>query len=229
MGFSQLLSPLSSSPGASSSINPCLGHANPRIFPTPPLVQLRESSPFPKQPQNHPSSSYSSFFFSPPTPKTGSSGSRSPTPGRCLSICSVGSWQIKGEGLGSREAAGSFPRHRSGAELLLAQHSGPPDFISGVLSPRLIGFAVVRVIYGSSKSPPGWDFSRDSEPGRPGAARSGGKRRPGVLGQQILGYFSLGMAGREPELKFGRREDFIFHFPRKGAEGDPAIPGSGRV
>lgn len=56
-----------------------------------------------------------------------------------------------------------------------------------------------------------------------------GKGVPGVLGQQILGYFSLGMAGREPELKFGQREGFIFNFPRKGAEGDPAIPGSGRV
>lgn len=56
---------------ASSSINPCLGHANPRIFPTPLPVQLRESSPFPKQPQNHPSSSYSSFFFPPQLLKPG--------------------------------------------------------------------------------------------------------------------------------------------------------------
>lgn len=113
---------------ASSSINPCLGHANPRIFPTPLPVQLTESSPFPKQPQNDPSSSYSSFFFFPPAAKTGSSGSRSPTPGRCLSICSVGSWQIKGEGLGSREAAGSFPRHRSGGRAAAGSALRTPGF-----------------------------------------------------------------------------------------------------
>lgn len=107
-----------------------------------------------------------------------------------------------------------------GAQLLLAQHFEPLDFISRVLNPRLIGFAVVRVIYASSKDSghgPGWDFSRDREPERPELARSGRKRHPGVLGHQILGqqtsgHYCLAVAGTELELNFGLREDFIFHW-----------------
>ena len=79
------------------------------------------------------------------------------------------------------------------AELLLAQQFEPLVFISGVVNPWLIGFAVVRVIYAvSNYSLHGPSctlaaFDRDREPKDLNPHKVGQAKHPGVVGHQLPG------------------------------------------
>lgn len=100
-----------------------------------------------------------------------------------------------------------------GAEILLAQQFEPLVFISGVLNPWLIGFAVVSVIYAASNYSlhgPSWApaaFDRGGEPKDLNPCKAG-------VGRSILACWdisslvqNIGKAGAE--WKFGLKKDFI--------------------
>lgn len=102
-----------------------------------------------------------------------------------------------------------------GAELLLAQQFEPLVFISGVLNPWLIGFAVVSVIYAAS------NYSLHSSSWAPVAFN--GDREPKALnpckvgaGESIPARWAIGSlvntadeAGAGAGWKFGRRKGFL--------------------
>lgn len=78
-----------------------------------------------------------------------------------------------------------------GAELLLAQQFVALVFISGVLNPWLIGFAVIRVICAASDYSlrgPGWAPGGDREPKDLNPLQGwGGQQHPGASGHRLPG------------------------------------------
>lgn len=102
-----------------------------------------------------------------------------------------------------------------GAELLLAQQFEPLVFISGVLNPWLIGFAIVSVIYAASNYSlhgPSWaltTFDQDREPKGLNPLKVG-------AGKCVLACWDIrslvnnaDKAGAGAGWKFGPRKDFI--------------------